>query len=381
MPRLQSLSNVTVFSWRQDITYFCKKHLASKFNLSYEENFTEIQLSSLAIIVDSDFVAGFPDFFAPENKNLLKKTVCLILPCTNSSIVSRIENCFYYTLAFPITNRVLISAIDLIKRNNCPLINYNPFIDYTKVPSTIFDYFKGNSSCMQKIRKQIKNASENDLPLLLLGETGVGKTTAAKCVHNLSKRKDKPFVELNLANIVESLSDSLFFGHTKGTFTDATKDTSGYFSQANGGTLHLDEIGLATLPVQSKLLKVLECGYIQKIGSDSKEKIDVRIISTTNCNMYDMLPSGTFKKDLFFRISPQMIQIPPLREHKEDLDILIKDYFKNQDILVSDLAMEKLLHYNWPGNIRELHHCLFRAKENSLNNIIGPENIDFGLFN
>ena len=185
---------------------------------------------------------------------------------------------------------------------------------------------------------------------------------------------------VNMATVIEGLAESTLFGTKEGGYTDAT-NREGLFKTADKSTLFLDEIGTASNVIQSKLLTVLETGLIKKVGSDVKEKVDVRVITSTNANIRTMLEEGTFRKDFYFRISDLIIEIPPLEKHKEDLRIICNEYVKDKNITFSEQAFQKIEDYNWPGNIRELHQCINRALIKCTGNAITPEVIDFGLFN
>lgn len=233
------------------------------------------------------------------------------------------------------------------------------------------------------IRAVIKNAikvAETDATVLLLGETGTGKELIAKTIHFQSKRSNYPFVAINCAAIPENLLEIELFGSEKGAFTDAIKRI-GKFELADKGTIFLDEIGELPLKLQPKLLRVLQEKIFEPIGSNKPKKIDVRIISATNRNLYEEVKKGNFREDLFWRLNVISLQIPPLRERKEDIPHLINffvDKFSkiyNKRVIIESNVMEKLLKYNFPGNVRELENLIERLVVMSENNIIRDEDL------
>ncbi len=216
---------------------------------------------------------------------------------------------------------------------------------------------------MKKVMELARNVAKTDFPVLLLGETGVGKSLIAEVIHNGSKRREGPFVSLNIAGIPSTLLESELLGYKKGAFTGAEKEKKGLFEIANKGTLFLDEIGNTPLDAQAKLLKVIEEGSFYKLGDRKPTKVDVRIIAATNTDLKKSIKEGTFREDLYFRISVFPIEIPPLRERKEDIPPLVNYYFRRfgHKEGISTAALDELISYEWPGNVRELINVLQRA--------------------
>ena len=216
---------------------------------------------------------------------------------------------------------------------------------------------------MKKVLELVHNVAQTDFPVLLLGETGVGKTLIAEMIHRESKRSTGPFVSLNVSGIPETLLESELFGYIKGAFTGADRNKTGLFEMANNGTLFLDEIGDIPLSAQVKLLKVIEEGSFYRLGDNKPTKVNVRIIAATNTDLKEAIQEGKFREDLYFRISVFPIRIPPLRERKEDIPPLVNYYFKrfgHEEGISSD-ALSELMSYTWPGNVRELVNVLQRA--------------------
>jgi len=240
------------------------------------------------------------------------------------------------------------------------------------------------SSVMKTILETIKKVAQTDANILLTGEHGTGKELVAHALHRQSLRSDKIFIKVDLGSISESLFESELFGHTKGAFTDARTDRIGRFEIASGGTLFLDEIGNLSIPLQAKLLSVIQNRKIVKIGSNKEVAFDVRLICATNQDLNQMISNKLFRDDLLYRINTIQLHVPPLRERENDV-LILADYFmkiyskkynKKADE-ISQKAKEKLIAYNWPGNIRELKHTIEKAVILSSDEILNED--DFQL--
>ena len=231
-----------------------------------------------------------------------------------------------------------------------------------------FGSFIGRSPAMKRVFELINKVAVTDANVLILGENGTGKELVARALHNNSLRKDQAFIKVDLGAVSESLFESELFGHVKGAFTDAREDRSGSFELASDGTLFLDEIGNLSKGLQAKLLTVLQSREVKRVGANNYKPVNIRLISATNMPVYDMVVGKTFRQDLLYRINTVEIQIPPLRERKEDIPLFI-DYFsqvygkkyKKDNIKTDKSAIRKLQQYNWPGNVRELQHAVERA--------------------
>ncbi len=211
-------------------------------------------------------------------------------------------------------------------------------------------------------------ASESDASIMLYGESGVGKELFARYIHSQSKRRDRTFVAVNCPALSETLLESELFGHEKGAFTGAIKQKKGKFEQADGGTLFLDELGDLSLSAQAKLLRVLEYREFERVGGESSMKADVRVISATNKNLAQLIAQNKFRHDLLYRINEITIEIPPLRERREDILVLadafiqeFSDQMSKKIRKIADAATKVLLAYDWPGNVRELKSVIKRA--------------------
>ncbi len=225
----------------------------------------------------------------------------------------------------------------------------------------------GQSKRMQEVFAEVHQAAPGKSTVLLRGESGTGKEVIARAIHYLSPRKDGPFVRVNCAALSETLLESELFGHEKGSFTGATQERKGRFEMANGGTLFLDEIGDISPSFQTKMLRVLQEREFERVGGNKPIHVDVRLITATNRNLEEAVAKGEFRADLYYRINVVTIFLPPLRERREDIPLLV-EYFvskfnkeNNRKLSVSPEAMQIMLHCNWPGNVRELENCVERT--------------------
>ncbi len=224
-----------------------------------------------------------------------------------------------------------------------------------------FNEFIGKAPCMQEIYNSIIKIAPTDVTVLITGETGTGKELAAQTIHDLSHRKDDPFVAINCATISETLLESELFGHEKGAFTGADRMKTGLFESANGGTIFFDEVGEISPAMQVKLLRVLQEKEIRRVGNNRPIKIDVRVIASTNRNLANDVYLKKFREDLFYRLNVINIHLPPLRERGDDIRNLINHFLKNYEekykmdkLFFANSAMQMALRYPWPGNVREL---------------------------
>jgi len=245
-----------------------------------------------------------------------------------------------------------------------------------------FDNITGSSIAIKQAKELAVKISETDTPVLLLGETGTGKELFAQAIHYSGNRRDKSFVAVNCSAIAKDLLESEMFGYKAGAFTGALKNKKGLFEEANGGTMFLDEIGDMDITLQAKLLRVLESNEFIKTGDTKPTKVDVRIITATNKNLETEIEKGNFRPDLFYRIGVMKIELPSLRDRKEDIKPLAEYYIdlfskklKRPVTNVSAPFFERLLNYNFPGNIRELRNIIERAVILSDNGIINEQSL------
>jgi DNA-binding NtrC family response regulator len=252
-----------------------------------------------------------------------------------------------------------------------------------------FHNIVGKDDKMQKIYNLIEVITNTRATVLIHGESGTGKRLIAHAIHKYNeKERGKPFVEVSCGALTETLLESELFGHVKGAFTGAIKDRIGRFELADGGTIFLDEIDAFSPGLQVKLLRVLQEGEFERVGDTKTVKIDVRVIAATNQNLEDLIAQGKFRKDLYYRLNIISIAVPPLREKRVDIPLLVEDFIKkhSQHISkkiegISDEALSILIDYNWPGNIRELENVIERAIILTKGPIIIPEDFPESLSN
>jgi two-component system response regulator HydG len=245
-----------------------------------------------------------------------------------------------------------------------------------------FHNFIGQSQKMKDVFEIIKKVAVTDANVLITGENGTGKELAARAVHRFSKRKDEPFINVDMGAIAESLFESELFGHKRGAFTDAREDKAGRIEIASGGTLFLDEIGNLPLSLQSKVLTILEKRELIRLGENKPRPFDIRLISATNMSLYEKVELNLFRQDLLYRINTVEIILPPLRQRIDDVPILADHFLNlyckkyNKELKnLSPHAMKKLQLYHWPGNVRELQHAIERAVIMSETKAIQPTDV------
>lgn len=238
---------------------------------------------------------------------------------------------------------------------------------------------------MRKIFDTIKKVANTPANILILGESGTGKELVARAIHENSARAKMPFVAINSGGIPENLLESELFGYMKGSFTGAYADRQGYFEMARGGTIFLDEIGELSTALQVKLLRVVQEKTFRRIGGAEDIKVDVRIIAATNKNLKEKVKKGEFREDLYYRLNVIPVFIPPLRERREDIPLLISSFIEKYSKMfdkhisnISSYSMELLMNYDFPGNIRELQNIIERGVAMESSNIILPESLTFG---
>src|SRR4051794_7590589 len=249
-----------------------------------------------------------------------------------------------------------------------------------------FEGIIGRSAGMRQVLQTARQVAASDIPVLVLGENGTGKELVAKAIHNNSRRRKQRLVTMNCAGMPETILEDELFGHVKGAFTDARTERAGRFEHADKGTLFMDEIGDMPQNMQAKLLRVLENGEVVRLGSNDALKVDVRLISATNKNLEEMVADKHFREDLFYRIKGVIVHLPPLRERREDIPLLIH-YFLQQlsqkygrEIEgVSNEAQAVLVGHPWPGNVRELRMVLEQMVVLSTGPVLGVENLPQGL--
>lgn len=248
--------------------------------------------------------------------------------------------------------------------------------------SSVFHGMTGVSMPMQQIFETISMIAGTDYPVLITGKSGTGKELVARAVWKESTRADKPFVVINCGSIPENLIESELFGHEKGAFTGADRPRAGKFEYADKGTIFLDEIGELPLPMQVKLLRVLQEGTIERIGSARPKKVDVRVIAATNVNIEEQVKRGLFREDLFFRLNVIALHLPALSEREEDVLILARHFLREEAralgkgrMSLSPAAAAAIASYGWPGNVRDLQNSIKRAAAMASSGTLYPEDL------
>ena len=243
------------------------------------------------------------------------------------------------------------------------------------------DQIIGHSPKMQAVYQMIETVAEVPSTVLITGESGTGKELVARAIHNLSPRADKPFISINCGAFTETLLESELFGYVRGAFTGATANRKGLFEAATKGTIFLDEIGEMSTAMQVKLLRVLQERKVRPVGAHEELEVDARVIAATNRDLQRMVKDGTFREDLYYRISVIPIELPPLREKTEDISNLAEHFVQkfcrqtNRNLRISERAAELLERYSWPGNVRELEHTIERAVALERTEEIQPERL------
>ncbi len=237
----------------------------------------------------------------------------------------------------------------------------------------------GESPVMKRLFDLISKVARSDASVLITGENGTGKELVARAIHDLSDRKNKPFIAQYVGNIPGTILESELFGYKKGAFTGASADRIGLFEAANGGTLFLDEIGDLPYELQAKLLRVLQNGEFKRLGENIIRKADVRILAATNQDLARLIKEGKFREDLYYRLNVVRISVPPLRERKPDIPLLVEHFLQreNPQLRISNEALKKLMEYHWPGNVRQLENIIKRACILASDSVIKADDIQF----
>ena len=253
----------------------------------------------------------------------------------------------------------------------------NEFLRRDDLPEMI-----AGSRAMQPVLRLVDRVGPSDANVLVTGEPGSGKEVVARWLHAKSERSERPLVAVNAGGLSEGVFESEMFGHVKGAFTDAKTDRVGYFELADRGTLFLDEVGNLSAPQQAKLLRVLESGELQRVGSSRTRRVDVRVLSATNADLPSLVAAERFREDLLYRLNPVEIRLPPLRERRDDIPRLAAHFLQRQkerygrpELELSPDAMRRLLSHAWPGNVRELRHAVERAVLLAEGERIEPEHL------
>lgn len=333
------------------------------------------------ILADIELLASHPGMPAFKSINPFVQFIVL---CTRSNTLQAIEAVKTGAVGYlqsPVRQQDIQLVLSALSRSR-----YRDFeLDYLrdKFWKTEWqDTIRSKNEGMKKIFKNIRSVAPTIATVLLLGETGTGKSTLARLIHRHSRRSEKPFISINCGAIPDTLIESELFGHEKGAFTGAVRKKPGRFEMAETGTIFLDEIGTISPAAQVKLLQVLQDGTFSRIGGDTMLKADVRIIAATNSDLEEAVGKGLFRKDLFYRLNVFPIEVPPLKERSEDLESLVDQFLKKLNVkyakniqTVLPPVLDGFRRYDWPGNIRELENILERAYILETSTVLTPDNL------
>lgn len=347
-------------------------------NTGYQVTTAASGEEALDILKNATFETVITDLFLPgvSGMDILKHVkehspfTSVILITGNASAETAVEamkeGAFdYITKPFNF-EKLKVQVAKAIEKNQ--LVSENLYLRQQLRGKYRFDNIIGNSPAMQTVFTRIEKIVQTDSTILILGESGTGKELVARAIHFNGPRKDKPFVAINCGGIPSELLESELFGHVRGSFTGAVSEKMGKFEAAQGGTIFLDEIGTMPMPLQMKLLRVLQEHEVEKVGSTKKIKLDVRVISATNANLEEDIRQGRFREDLFYRLNVIPISLPPLRERREDIALLAQ-YFLQKSCremkcplkILTPEAVKALEHWDWPGNVREMENVIERS--------------------
>ena len=342
-------------------------------NENYQVDDASTGMDALQLIKDHDFDAVFCDIKMPEMDGIetleairKESDVPVIMLSGHGTIETAVEaikkGAFDFIPKPPDLNRLLITLRNALDKKNLATEN-----KVLKKAVRLQSQMIGESAPMMEVRDMIEKVAPTNARVLITGENGTGKELVARQLHELSPRCKGPFIEVNCAAIPSELIESQLFGHEKGAFTSAIKQRKGDFELADSGTLFLDEIGDMSLSAQAKVLRALQENKIVRVGGEKEIPVDVRILAATNKNLKAEIEKGNFREDLYHRLSVIVIQVPPLRERKDDIPLLVENFVER---IAQDMgkaapefepeAIEALQHYQWTGNIRELHNIVER---------------------
>ncbi|OGU63500.1 MAG: two-component system response regulator [Stygiobacter sp. RIFOXYC12_FULL_38_8] len=364
----------------QSLKSFLTKRSYTVFTANEGEEALKIAQENTIDIVLTDFqMPGWDGLTVlREMKNLNPEIDVVVLTAfgTIESAVQIMKAGAFDYLIKPIDLDELETILNRIKERK-HLLSENKTLKEQLQDKFRFESMISQSSVMENVLSTAGRVASSKATVLIRGESGTGKELIAKAIHFASPRKEKPFVTVNVASLSESLLESELFGHEKGSYTGAISQRIGRFEEANGGTIFIDEVGDIPLTIQVKLLRTIQFGEYQRIGSNQTEKTDVRIIAATHRNLEEMMQSGLFREDLFYRLNVVAIQLPALRQRKDDIPILVDHFIKRyshelgKEINgISREALDQLFKYSFPGNIRELENVIQRAVVLSRENMV-----------
>ncbi len=360
-------------------------------NESYQVDDAENGMAALQLIKEQEFDAIFCDIKMPEMDGIevleAVKQICdtpVIMISGHGTIDTAVDaikkGAFDFIQKPPDLNRLLITLRNALDKRNLATEN-KALKKAVKVQNEMI----GESDAMMNVKDMIQKVAPTNARVLITGENGTGKELVARQLHELSGRNYGPFIEVNCAAIPSELIESQLFGHEKGSFTSAIKTRKGDFELADGGTLFLDEIGDMSLAAQAKVLRALQENKITRVGGEKEIPVNVRILAATNKNLKEEIEKGNFREDLYHRLSVIVISVPPLRERKDDIPLLVNNFVEiiSQNMgkatpTFTDEALEELKKFKWTGNIRELHNIVERLVILGGNEITKNDVLRFG---
>ncbi len=351
---------------------------------SAERGFALLETNAYDVIISDIILPGMDGIeLLTKVKELMPEQIFIIMTAyasLDTAVKALRAGAYDYLMKPIIHDEIKLSVKNAIKQKT--LMSENVLLRREIAITHDFSNIVGESQALKDIIYEVKKVADSRSNVILLGETGTGKELFARIIHKNSSRHEMPFVPINCSAIPETLLESELFGHAKGAFTGAVISKRGLLEEADGGTVFLDEIGDVSLAFQVKLLRVLEDQVIRPVGSTKTTKVDIRFITATNKDLKAAVKAGAFREDLYYRINVITLNIPPLRDRKEDVPLLVMHYLEkySQDMgrrakEVSGEALALMIEYAWPGNVRELQNVIERAILISENDEIGPEHL------
>lgn len=379
MPSFLNLNQVVLFTSDDEVAAVCRHALEPNYLLRVMScSFTQGVISSIlssVVLVDTSSLALQ---VIEKLTSLPRSSGFLFLETVSASsevrgmLISRNFKC----LPFPCDSDMLCRAVDYSFSGSGDFKSIRDIRNWKKdTDLSAFSDLAGTSPAIMKAKSLLAEAAENDrFSVLLLGESGTGKTLAAQLIHRNSTRKHERYKQYNMASIPDGLAESYLFGTVPGAYTGAVK-RSGWFAEADGGILFMDEIGELPFHLQAKLLRVLDTGSFYSVGSDKEIHVNVRCICATNADISFLVKSGKFRQDLYYRLAEMVIYMPSLRERKEDIGAIAAKFAHAFGRKISDDAVECLKEYNWPGNVREMQSFLKRCCISEGQTVISADDI------
>lgn len=372
-----------VLFWKKAFLNFCTLTVLSDLGLFIRGQKQNEQTGNAVAIIDSLVIASADEmkFFIGENHISLQKVFIIESSKANLKIINWCENHNFDFIPFPcVPDFVKDFLLDLSSEKSDFILKNSEDSenDFSVLPKTL-RRFAGTSFSAKKLRKNFYAFGKTDIPLIIEGESGTGKTLAAELIHSISKRSCKQYRRINMPCIQAEIAESELFGSVSGAFTGAT-NKKGILQELDGGTVLFDEVSEIPLLVQAKLLKFLDSGCFCRVGSTKETHSDVRVISATNVNLEERVRQGLFRRDLYERLKGKIISIPPLNSRKEDIDALVENFLAEHNyksVTFSKDAINVLKSRNWTGNVRELEHCLLLTCSVNNKQLIGPDDLIF----